>query len=260
MIIKFGITLPNGIEFKDTLAYRCLEKVKLENNGKYDLKEVVLTGAGVGRNRNKCVNNGKSTLINQKEFDFDFIQFVDFDVEFSFKDVDQLVSHNKDIVSGSYHYKKNKNQIHAGFWGRAPGLRGDNLTVNKQGLVKVDRCGGGFLLIKREVFIKLDYPWFSHRMVEVEIEGQKHREETSEDFGFCMLAQEGGFDIFCDTDCQLKHDDHILSGSTAAPSMPVGVAKNLLEYINRADLKGSEVKNWVEAHNYLNNIVNNVNG
>jgi hypothetical protein len=252
MVIRFGFTLPNGICFDSTVAGKCFKKVLEENNGKYEIQKALAIGAGVGRNRNKCVSGESTTLKNQSVFGFDYIIFVDFDVSYTLSDVEKLIRSNKKIISGAYNYK-DSNEIHAGYWGPAPGLLGFNFPYKKDGIKKIDRCGGGFLLVKEEVFKELPYPWFNHKMIEREIKGNLHRQETSEDFGFCLLAQENGFDLFCDTDCLLKH--HKFLGTGLPQSIPQESVLKGIEFLKRVNLKGDEVQQWADIHNMLNSLV-----
>lgn len=204
MNIKVAFTIPNGIDIGKTIAYQSyVDTAKQISSNK--LTRIVCQGAGIGRNRNKCVNNAASSLKYQSCFDFDSILFVDYDIEFKYQHVLQLIDRGVDIVSGAYAFRDGSSNVHAGAWGGCIGTTGKHLTCDDTGLHEVDRVGGGFLLIKANVFRKLPHPWFRHNLVCMSIGGQEHCVETSEDFGFCILASEHGYKIHCDMDCRVIH-------------------------------------------------------
>jgi len=60
--------------------------------------------------------------------------------------------------------------------------------------IRVDAIGLGFCLIKREVFEKIPYPWFKW-----------DKPSPSEDFYFCELLREHGYEIRVLTDVRLSH-------------------------------------------------------
>ncbi|GAI93114.1 unnamed protein product, partial [marine sediment metagenome] len=76
----------------------------------------------------------------------------------------------------------------------------------------VGEGGAGFLLVKREVFEKLPYPWFSF-------------EKGGEDLYFCDKARENGFEIWADMSVLLGH----------LRLEPVGASQFLTQYQNTAE-------------------------
>ncbi|MBA7468592.1 Ubiquinone biosynthesis O-methyltransferase, mitochondrial [subsurface metagenome] len=79
------------------------------------------------------------------------------------------------------------------------------------GLMKIGGAGAGFLLVKREVFEKIPYPWFSF-------------ERGGEDLYFCDKARKNGFEIWADMSVLLGH---LRLG-------PVGASQFLTQYENTA--------------------------
>jgi hypothetical protein len=77
-------------------------------------------------------------------------------------------------------------------------------------VVKVDATGAAFLLVHRDVYLKMakdhfflpdgtpePHPWF--------IEGRRAGNQYGEDIGFCMRAKASGFDIYVDTSVEIGH-------------------------------------------------------
>lgn len=67
-----------------------------------------------------------------------------------------------------------------------------NDYLTDHGLVEVAAAGTGGMLIRSEVFRKLDDPWFEHG-------------HASEDLIFCEKARDAGFPIFCDLQARMGH-------------------------------------------------------
>ena len=71
------------------------------------------------------------------------------------------------------------------------------LTPNKTGLVKAVNCGFGCVLIKTDVFKKLEKPWVT--LGEIEKDG------WCDDVSFFNRVRKAGFEIYCDLDVQVGH-------------------------------------------------------
>jgi len=63
---------------------------------------------------------------------------------------------------------------------------------------EVDAIGSGGILIKREVFEKITYPWF-------ETYYDDTKRHWSVDMDFCIKAKKTGFKIFVDPACEMGH-------------------------------------------------------
>lgn len=68
-----------------------------------------------------------------------------------------------------------------------------------KGLQEVDGVGSTGILIKRNVFETIPYPWYK---VVVE---EDHTIVSGEDFYFCTRAKEYGFKVYADYDLRQKH-------------------------------------------------------
>lgn len=123
----------------------------------------------------------------------DWIMFVDSDMGFPKNTLERLLSHGEDVVAANC--SKRKRPV-------APTARrvtddGDELVWPDpavRGLEKVDTVGTGIMLIKAEVFTKIEWPWFN----------QPWREKTQrfmgEDSFFCWRCHEASASIYIDHD------------------------------------------------------------
>jgi hypothetical protein len=123
--------------------------------------------------------------------------FMDDDMTFPEDALLRLLEHDVPIVSG-YYTKR--------FWPfwpvpmRRVGPEGyTSLTKYCRGLQEVDVVGGGCLLIKREVFEAIAYPWFEY------VDPENRSKQMTEDVPFCEKAQKAGFPILLDFDVQCGH-------------------------------------------------------
>jgi GT2 family glycosyltransferase len=113
-----------------------------------------------------------------------------------------LLQCNTAIVSGVYRAKKQNGYYPYCMFMKNPTTKSTNwdyadgfIPVDKWtgNFIETDVVGFGFILIKREVFEKMQYPWF------------KWNEEPSEDFTWCINAKKLEYKIQVMTDVKLSH-------------------------------------------------------
>lgn len=169
------------------------------------------------RVRSTYIAHGRNALVNMNQCrkkwqepaeDFTHYLYIDSDVsDFEHGQVEKLIAHDLPIVSGAYTDRKNQDCFVAGNFPTVfgePGLMEPKTTT---GLIKKDWVGAGFLLIKREVFCKMPYPWFYFGHFQMMNEqGEEIVIEEPEDISFCRAAKESGFDVWLDCDCQVRHN------------------------------------------------------
>ena len=172
----------------------------------------ILEGTIIDDLRNDLINDKQGDvlyqIINQP---FTHYLFVDSDIQFEVDDVKTLLSYDFDIVSGSYPMRQVRDMVCGGFFvmngidDGIGGLAGNHLyECNK--IVEVDWVGGGFLLVKKEVFEKVSYPWFHRFMInKIDANGVKHRKQAGEDIGFCLNAKEHGLKVMIDHTTRVNH-------------------------------------------------------
>ena len=147
------------------------------------------------------------------EVDYDYMLWIDSDVVFRFEDFQALLAHKVDMVGGLYLMADNQRyaavehmddalfQEQGEFEFLTPAK-----VESRTGLVPVDYCGFGFVLVRRGVFEKLEYPWF--RPITVEICGCS--EFTSEDVGFCLMAKKAGLQMMIDPEVVVGHEKAVV--------------------------------------------------
>ncbi len=150
-------------------GYLCLEGAKYG------------TSKSIVQQRNDLVKRGLQT--NATHF-----VFVDWDVIPPVDAIQILHRHDKDIVGGVYYSKdefdkpmilkkKDKYEFYQG-----------------KGLEKVDVLSAGLTLVKREVYEKIEFPWYCHDTF-----------KQTEDIYFCEKAKEAGYEVWADFDLIADH-------------------------------------------------------
>jgi len=194
--MKIKVCIPFYSEFEDTKS----GLHDLINISDHEFFVEPRQGVLVGNMRNKMVSSGSQKKI-QKVEGFDAYLFIDSDITFDAHQVLKLIGHDKDIVTGVYRTQK-EDKYEAGlFYPAIPGAVMTRYNMATRGMQRVDFCGAGFLLVKREVFENMEYPWFRHHMVT----NNGDQEEAGEDYGFCINARRSGFEIWADFDCVVGH-------------------------------------------------------
>jgi hypothetical protein len=231
----------------------------LKSAGYHVVKRFVeATYISVGRNT-AILGKENSEIWPELDNSITYYLCLDSDIEFTVDNFETLISHNMPIVSGAYVSRKNENLIVAGNWGIKPGICGNDIPVTHEGLIKVDYCGAGFLLIKAEVFEKMPYPWFCHEWVEHEYEGIEHRTQIGEDYSFCLNAENYGYDILVDMNCRPNHltnklEEYEMLGQKAEERKDIDLRDIELEITKSLNLTTSVVGKHVE---FLTSTLNN---
>ena len=140
-------------------------------------------GPNIWRNRNELMS-----LDSQYTH---FLQW-DQDIEANAYQIQALLAHDVDIVSGAYLQRRSDGET-----SYCAGRDGRSIGINSRGCFPVEWVGAGFLLISRHALESLDRPWFRHEMMD--------GDHTSEDVGFCMHARANGFAVYLDCDTIVKH-------------------------------------------------------
>lgn len=195
--MKIKACIPYYWDYK--IAFPGIQELLHCKEHHFEVKSIESGDAGYGRN----LLISKSQVKKQKDFgDFDYFLFVDSDIEFHLKNALALLAHKKDAISAAYIRRDRPHFLQAGMWDENfPGNIKDHFKTDSTGLHKVDYVGAGFLLVKAEVFAKIEYPWFRRALIEKE----DCQAETGEDYGFCLQLKKAGIDIWVDFDTKVNH-------------------------------------------------------
>jgi hypothetical protein len=178
---------------------------------------IYLTGDSlVTRARNKTVKKFLET-------DGEYLLFIDSDIIFTQNDIIKLRSNDKKLCGGVYLKKK---LPYSPVCNRLLGHEGE--------LHKMGEIGTGFMLIHRDIFTSIaeKYPEHYYKNENDEEKGDYYdyfrvgvidNRYLSEDYYFCYLARECGYDVYLDPDILVKHegkatypfnDNELLEGAT----------------------------------------------
>jgi glycosyltransferase involved in cell wall biosynthesis len=131
---------------------------------------------------------------------YDYLFAVDSDISFAPNTLQKLLSHDVDMVSGIYRQRTPEHTIeifrrnHMGGVSHVPWEQ-----LQGQGLVQVDGCGFGCVLVKNQVLTTVGAPQFQYHVA------LDHNQTVSEDVDFCHKVTARGFRIWADTDVICDH-------------------------------------------------------
>lgn len=135
------------------------------------------------------------------------IMFIDSDMVFPTDGVDRLIAHDKDIVGGLYH-KRTENHpavIFTQIEDKLVNITRSMGRFSDDELFEVDVIGTGFLLIKMDIFKKMEPPFFYYGDPEEFRLKKTPLFDLGEDTTFCLKARKNGYKIFCDPTIKLGH-------------------------------------------------------
>lgn len=149
-------------------------------------------------------NTSAATFLSS---DYEYLMFIDSDIEFTPEDVSKLWNLQTDVAVGAYSMKRPDKPVSAWKDGELVSL--DSLSSP----VPVDYAGTGFMMIKRSVFEQLQkyHPNWRYEEGHVgeswgffqdPIEDGIH---LSEDYFFCKRCREIGIEITLDPSIKLGH-------------------------------------------------------
>jgi len=168
----------------------------------------------------RCKVAGASTLRgrNQLPFggmDYDYMLWIDSDQVFDNNAFQKLVDMDKDIASGWYCQPFTMTDgsrmtpvvevMSESFFlehGSYQFLSSNQIKEKEEPFV-ADYIGFGWVLIKKGVFEKMEYPWFAPKAIKI---SDDITEMCSEDVAFCRDAIMAGIDIWVDPSCKVGHD------------------------------------------------------
>lgn len=135
------------------------------------------------------------------EDNYDFLLFVDDDIEFPPFALKTLLAREKDIISGLYFGRRKPYDpiIYKQIIPRSDDVIPETITeynIDRE-LFKIDACGMGFCLINVDCIRKI--------VDDSDCSPFEPFKGLGEDISFCYRAKQSGFDIWCDTTFDLTH-------------------------------------------------------
>jgi hypothetical protein len=124
--------------------------------------------------------------------DFDYIWWVDSDMKFPIDAPVKLLARNKPIVGANYRRRRFPNPNFTAMTGANGKFQEFQTTDNSPAMETCDVLPHGMVLVKREVYEKIEQPHYIQEFVpELNL-------EIGEDIYFCQKAQKAGYEIWCD--------------------------------------------------------------
>jgi hypothetical protein len=139
--------------------------------------------------RNLAVKAGRETRA-------EWLLFLDSDMIFPAETIERLISHGRDVVGATYPRKI----LPLAFIGNR--LDGVPFSLADKGVIEATRLPAGCLLIKRDIFDRMQEPFFRCGYDE------KSGEILGEDFWFSDRVRALGYSLWCDMELSL-HVEHI---------------------------------------------------
>lgn len=222
---KIGIGLSIGGDVSAIFLKTLLERF-IEWSTKYQVSVLIDPIIPLDLSRNNIVELAKKA-------NCEYIFFVDSDVLIKEGQLDRLLSHNKDVVSGVY-YKKGV------FYEPLPRRRvSENLYIfiepEGDNIIEIDGTGLGCLLVNIKVFDKIKYPWFEFKYININGKWS----QLSEDLYFCQKLQNIGTKIYCDPTIQCSH-----IGSIVDPSLSHAYKNSRKSSLKEVDMTIAEISEF----------------
>ena len=202
----------------------------------------------ITKGRNDLANN---FLLNTEAT---HLLFIDSDMEFRGEDIIKMLSHNKDLIGGTYPKKKlnfktiekfyfsnfgknlSEQQILESCGDYALSIKDDEPFIDSQGVIEVDRLPTGFMLIKRNVFEKMK------SITEQYLLDNDTTKDSNSQLGYAF------FDTYINDKKQYISDDYSFCDRWNQLGGKVYVEPSLiLNHIGSMNYKGNmlnKIKNW----------------
>lgn len=127
---------------------------------------------------------------------YDYLLSIDSDIVMPKHTLKTFLDHDKDIVTGMY-IQRIPNTHALELYDREGRIPYDK--IKDKGLVEIEGCGFGCVLVKSEVFKAVGYPQFVYHSA------LDHKNTISEDTDFCRKAKDKGFKVWVDTNIKCGH-------------------------------------------------------
>jgi len=212
--LRVGTILPNNTQLIPEVD-KCIQELK--KCKKWNVTHQIARGPEISKNYSEIVdeNYNHPRLVT---YPYDLLLIVDSDIVFTIDDVDKLIAHDVDIVSGCYTDRTVSSYYTAGYFRQndqiaffqkpsppdnLASIVKKNIIKAKTGLQVIDWAGCGFLLIKQKVLKTIGFPWFLIEFNTINNEGDI--QYLGPDAYMCRKAKQHGFQVYLDTSVVVKH-------------------------------------------------------
>lgn len=172
------IAVPAGDSIKSKTAFA------LFNLASPDVRLQMVISCDVADNRNKLAQYAIDN-------NFSHIFFVDADTTFNNDVIHRMMACNKDIVALAYNHRRLPLES------VVRPLDGDIHKPIPTTLFECESAGTGSMLIRTEVFKKLQKPYFDFTY--------ENGERIGEDINFCRKARKAGYSVWIDPTIPVRH-------------------------------------------------------
>jgi len=216
--LKLCIPVYDIVEYERGLAKASIDAL---DRSQLDFTVQVCQGCVIELQRNLLIQPDEEAQAIRQEIvsPYTHYLFIDHDVGFTTQDIVQLLSDDLDIVSGCYRPKDKPQFFVAGYMDEKCRITGQCSSALKPGLHKIGWAGGGLLLVKREVFGKMEYPWFGKKVSKF----ANRAVLIGEDVYFCDNARQNLIDVWLDTRVIINHESNRYTNTHEKVSNPIDV-------------------------------------
>ena len=163
---------------------------------------IPVQGPRIGCNRNAGVNNLRSNKTRQSAVEgYSHFLFLDSDISFAPAHVHMALKADVPVFAFPYFRHENDGLYQVGELAEGKPRIEKRYGKADRGLREVTFVGGGFLLVKREIFGAIGFPWFHESILEVGPESFS----VGSDVMFSHKVREAGISITCDLDHVVPH-------------------------------------------------------
>lgn len=158
------------------------------------------------------VDNARNRIVEEfKKGDFTHLLWIDADTVPPQNGLKRLLAADKDIVSGITPIiewdERRKNSDSNGFYKKWNCVsEADQFVQPYSGIIPIKGCGGSFVLVKKEVYDKVQDPWYEF----IRNDDNNNKVFIGEDISFILKSIANGFKPFADTAVICQHEKSIL--------------------------------------------------
>lgn len=160
---------------------------------------------------------GERQIPFQGKLNYDYIMWIDSDIDFIPENLYTLLDMNKPISTGMYrmqNFHTNNAEYSVKMIGDANFLTDATMQERhiQSAQIPIAFCGMGWMLVKRGVIESMQYPWFRSDCVYSMLPdtNMKIVQLTGEDHYFCDVANKMGYGIWAHTGCVVGHEKTVV--------------------------------------------------